>query len=192
MWGSTMKIIVIAGQPEGAVFAVEVKYDLELIMILLSQTWCSAAPATQRYLRQPTQARQNSLKLRFLVKRQWKDKHIDPTWLVDFAHPDAWIEPIQRNTECGFTVLKKQGLPVSCCASWIPSVLHFLLPLALLLLWSFAAAAAWCYCLLLDGKPMNVRPDQPTCSQTSIFCPFHCLHTPIDFLHERLFIFIIL
>lgn len=45
-----MKIIVIAARPEGVTFAVEAKYDFELIMTLLSQTletcW-SAAPATK-------------------------------------------------------------------------------------------------------------------------------------------------
>lgn len=46
MWGCTMKIIVLAAQPEGVMFAEEAKYDLELIMILLSETWCNAAPAS--------------------------------------------------------------------------------------------------------------------------------------------------
>lgn len=32
------EIIVLAAQPEGVMFAVEAKYDLELIMILLSET----------------------------------------------------------------------------------------------------------------------------------------------------------
>lgn len=45
-----MKIIVIAAQPGGVMFAVEEKYDFQLIMTLLSQTLetcCNAAPTTK-------------------------------------------------------------------------------------------------------------------------------------------------
>ena len=101
-----MKIIVIAAQPEGVMFAVEAKYDVEFMMVTL-ETCCKSAPATQKNIRASQCKHDLQDKTHSKVYISWlngsvKSKH---TWLVDFAshfHGNPKTELSQRITELVF------------------------------------------------------------------------------------------